>query len=341
MAELVTSSAASQLNLLAHRQQDFSAERNPAVEQAASAATQAPPAVAKPVRSDASNLSDERPARERQQPERRPPVEVERAPVAGPSKPRIELKHIDFGLTPSEVVGTVDVLQRFDDNGDGRVNLLESQQAQLSRSDGATFEGLAAATVTSEAPTQHALGNEPSTAPAPDQQAAAGQFIASPGQPSGHEPAIQVDKKFYGDKETASLGAPTGTEDAPQKFYGQGAEVVIGQFAAAAEAAPKYYDKAPDARSEGAVAEEGTGETKYYDKVAQTETDQSFGNAPGEGDRTYHEKAQQVASESRSGGENTGQKKYAHAELSVYSTTVDITGGGSPTAIPGATVITV
>lgn len=339
MTELVTSNAASQLNLLAHRQQDLSVERSPAVDQAASAASQNTPAVVKPARADASNSSDQQQAKDRQQPERREPVE--RAPAAGPSKARIELKSIDFGLTPSEVVGTVDVLQRFDDNGDGRVDMLESQQAQLSRSDGLTFEGLAATPVSTEAPTQHVPGGEPNAAPTPHQQAAAAQVFAGPVQTSGDAAVVQVDKKFFSDKEAAALGAPTGTVDAPQKYYGQGAEVVVGQFAAAAEVAPKYYDKAPDTRSEGSIAEDGTGETKYYDKVAQTETEQSFGDAPGEDDRSYHEKAQQVASQLRGDGENAGQKKFAHAELSAYSTTADVTGGGKSVEIPGATVITV
>lgn len=239
-------------------------------------------------------------------------------------------------------MGTVDVLQRFDDNGDGRVDMLESKQAQLSRSDGVTFSGLAAAPATSEAaaPTpapEPALAQASSPAP----QFAASKIYSGPEQFGRAEPGAPVEKKYFRDEETASLGAPTGTEDAPQKFYGQGAEVVIGQFAAATDAAPKYSDKAPDARSEGAVSEEGTGETKYYDKVAQTETEQSFGDAPGEGDRSYHEKAQEIASSSQSGDGEVGQKKFAHTELSAYSTTADITGDGESVEIPGSTVITV
>ena len=340
MAEVVTSNAASQLNLLALRQQEISADRNTTVEPAV-AAPQNTPAVAKPASADASNLSDERSTRERPQPERRPPVEVDREPASGPSKARIELKQIDFGLTPSEVVGTIDVLQRFDDNGDGRVDMLESQQAQLSRSDGFTFSGLAAAPTNTEAP---ALTPDPTPQPvqaeATSSQAPENKIFVGPGQPESAGANAPVEKKFFKDEETASLGAPTGTEDAPRKFYGQGAEVVIGQFAAAAEAAPKYADKAPDARSEGAVSEEGTGETKYYDKVAQTETGQSFGDSPGENDRSYYDKAQEVASSARSDEENVGQKKFVHTELSAYSTTADISGDGQSVVIPGSTVIT-
>ena len=135
MTEVVTSDAASQLNLLADRQPGFSVEHDPAVGAGVQVAPQGAPAINKPERVATSHSSDEHSARERQQ---------VRAAPSSPSKARIELKRIDFGLTPAEVVGTVDVLQRFDDNGDGRVDLLESHQAQLSRHDGFTFAGLAA-----------------------------------------------------------------------------------------------------------------------------------------------------------------------------------------------------
>ena len=90
---------------------------------------------------------------------------------------------------------------------------------------------------------------------------------------------------------------------------------MIGRFAAPIDAALKYYDKASDARSAGAIAEDGTGAVKYYDKVPQTETGQSFGDAP-------------------------EQKCYARAELSAYSTTARITGNGTSVVVPGATVVT-
>ena len=324
MAELVTSNAASQLNLLAQRQQDFSAERSVTAE--AAAATQNPPTVSKPSRSEASNSSDGQQSQERRQSERRASTEAERAPASGPSKPRIELKQIDFGLTPSEIVGTVDVLQRFDDNGDGRVDMLESQQAQLSRSEGLTFSGLAAAPVKVEVSTPTVeVPAENTSAPQPS----VNKLFVSGEQVPG-EPVVTTEKKFFKDEEAASLGAPSGTEDAPRKFYGQGAEVVLGQFAAAADATPKYSDKVTDARSEGAVSEDGTGETKYYDKVAQADSGQSFGEASSEGDRSYHEKAQEIATATAGGEKEIGQKKYVRTELSAYSTVAGVTKGEQP-----------
>ncbi len=334
MAEVVTSNAASQLNLLAHRQQDVSVERNSGA--GSLAVPQNTQEIRKPAAAEASNSSENQQNRERQQSERRSSAEIERAPASGPSKPRIELKQIDFGLTPAEIVGTVDVLQRFDDNGDGRVDLLESQQAQLSRSDGVTFSGLAAAPVKSEVspqPTELLSVNTASPQPAVNR-------VFAGGDPVFGEPAAVTEKKFFKDEEAASLGAPTGTEDAPRKFYGQGAEVVLGQFAAATDATPKYSDKVTDARSEGAVSEDGTGETKYYDKVAQAENGQSFGEAPGEGDRSYHEKAQQIASATNSAEGATEQKKFVHTELSAYSVVADVTGSGDLVTTGGPRIIT-
>ena len=341
MTEVVTSFAASQLNLLAHRQQDFSAERNPAVELGAQNVAQDAQAIGKQERAATANTSDEDAARERQHQERRQQnEEAERAAPTGPAKARIEFKRIDFGLTPAEVVGTVDVLQRFDDNGDGRVNLIESQQAQLSRQDDSTFEGLAAAPSTpglrSFAPKQE----ETEETEVPAAPVAAGQQ-QTPGQPVEEEAGVDVGKKYFGTEELASLGSPTDTEDAPRKFYGQGAEVVIGQFAAAAEVTPKFSEKAPtDSRSEGAVSEEGTGEIKYYDKASQSDTEQSFGDAPDEEASSLYEKAQQIASALEGDDNDPEQKKYVQTDAPAYSSTGGITESGH-TPIPGTTVITV
>ena len=46
---------------------------------------------------------------------------------------KIELKDFDVGRRPAEVVGTADVVQRFDNNLDGRVDLLEFQRAARAR----------------------------------------------------------------------------------------------------------------------------------------------------------------------------------------------------------------
>ncbi len=240
-------------------------------------------------------------------------------------------------------MGTIDVLQRFDDNGDGRVNLIESQQAQLSRKGDSTFEGLAASPVT---PGLRSFAPDPretqgSAEPANATKAEHPQVSSIPGQASEEEAGVDVGKKYFGTEETASLGAPTDTVDAPRKFYGQGAEVVIGQFAAATDTAPKYSDKAPtDARSEGAVTEEGTGEFKYYDKAAQSDTEQSFSDAPGEEAGSLYEKAQQIASALEGDDQEPEQKKYVETEAVAYSSTGEIAANGHA-AIPGATVITV
>ncbi len=343
MAEVVTSNAASQLNMLAFRQQAFSVGANQSGDVAAapppSQDVQAVQAQEQPVQ----KTSSEQPS-QRETANRDPREQPARDPQSGPSRARVELKHLDFGQTPSEVVGTVDVLQQFDDNGDGRVDLLESKQIQLSRSDGVTFEGLAAAgpkqpELRSFAPDVEELKVAPQTvAPAnPDQHVTAKKFYVSPGQPDGQNAG---EDKYFGDEQTASLGAPSGSEDVQRKFYGQGAEVVVGQFSSqTAEAAPKYYDKSQDARSQGAFAEDGTGEVKYYDKVAQTETDQKFSGESGGQAASYHAKAEELAA-LRGDLHAQAQKKYAHAELSAYSDTAGITGASRPVVVVNPTIVT-
>ena len=51
----------------------------------------------------------------------------------------IEIRDFDIGRTPAEVVGTADVLARFDDNQNGRVDLLESRRAAKARDSSSTF----------------------------------------------------------------------------------------------------------------------------------------------------------------------------------------------------------
>jgi len=90
MTEVVTSFAASQLNLLAHRQQGFSIERNPAVELGGHSAAQDTQAIGKKERAATANTADEHAAKGRQQQERRQlQDESERAAPTGPAKPRI------------------------------------------------------------------------------------------------------------------------------------------------------------------------------------------------------------------------------------------------------------
>ncbi|MEQ9449933.1 MAG: hypothetical protein RLN70_13675 [Rhodospirillaceae bacterium] len=346
MAEVVTYSAASQLNLLAHRQQDFAVERSPVQDTNAATEAQQASAIEKAARNAAANSAGQDQAFERRQQQKQQEAQPQAA-NPGPSKPRVELKRIDLGLSASEVVGTPDVLQRFDDNGDGRVDMLESQQVLLSRNNSVTtFAGLAASPARIEtksfAPEQP-VDASPRPAPPvanPDQHVTAKKFFVSPGQPGGEDAGVAVSKKFFGAAETASLGAPTDSADAPRKFYGQGAEVVIGQFAAAHDATPKYYVKGEDARSPGAISEDGTGEVKYYDKVAQSDSGRTFGDSTS-GESSYYEKAQQAAGSLSGGTGAPEQKKFVHAELTVYSETAQITGEGAPRTVPaGSTVIT-
>jgi hypothetical protein len=84
-----------------------------------------------------------------------------RAELSGPSRARIVLRDFDVGKTPAEVVGTRDVVLRFDSNDDGRIDLIESQRSARARDDGASFRGLAAA----------ASLSTPEPAPAPKPQA--------------------------------------------------------------------------------------------------------------------------------------------------------------------------
>lgn len=52
---------------------------------------------------------------------------------------KFEIKDFDVGRRPAEVVGTVDVVQRFDNNLDGRVDQLESQRAARARYSSFTY----------------------------------------------------------------------------------------------------------------------------------------------------------------------------------------------------------
>jgi hypothetical protein len=257
---------------------------------------------------------------------------------SGPSRARVEIKHLDIGLTPSEVVGTPDVLQRFDDNGDGRVDLIESARAGLARQKVFTFAGLAAAS--SRSPILGQVEDAPQPAPV----AASGAPITADGVPApaasqqtpfekSFAPAqadapVPGTKKFADAAEAvAAQGSTTEGVDVPRKFYGQGVEVVAGQFAAAAEAAPKYHDKVV-VKDLAVVTEDGTGEAKYYDRVAQAETDNASEDAGQGAEGNYYEKAQQLAN----------GKKGAVPEVAVYAEAAAIVAGEQAEA--AATVVT-
>ncbi|MBY0511122.1 MAG: hypothetical protein K2P94_13350 [Rhodospirillaceae bacterium] len=291
MTELVTSFAASQqLNLLAPRQQVFVVDRQ-GEDSSFSAADIAAAQVDTPedtTSQSESSFDDQNPVN-RHQDETPKSARDTAPPPSGPSKARVEIKHIDLGLTPSEVVGTPDILQRFDANGDGRVDLIEAARAGVAREGVFTFAGLATVSQKSEeqaqaqviaeaqAVAQPQVAVAPDASPAPVTVAVNGKKLFT-----AAEAGAGAAKKFF--HAVAAQGTPTGTVDAPKKFYGQGAEVVVGKFAAA-EQTPKFAAKV--SADEKIVVTEDGGETKLYDKVAQTDTDQAGDDtAPGERPKT-------------------------------------------------------
>ena len=199
-----------------------------------------------------------------------------RAELTGPSRARIVLRDFDVGKTPAEVVGTRDVVLRFDSNADGRIDIIESQRSARARSDvGATsYRGLAAAAAAAVAAFAADAAAEqatvPTTRPAPQQTEAPQRFGTS-------EDGTPIEQKKFSTEQDA-----TPTAEPAQKFFGKGAEVAVaagGQFAAAADAQPqKYADRAPQT-DRGTATEASSGERKYYDKVAEAETDANGGDS--------------------------------------------------------------
>ena len=316
MTEVVTSSAAfQQLNLLAPRQQAFVVERQ-GVDAGFATADIAPTAL--DTSSDTfshskGSSSDENPVNHHQE-QAAPQPEIS---VSGPSKARVEIKHIDLGLTPSEVVGTPDILQRFDTNGDHRVDLIEAARAGLAREGVFTFAGLSVGPQLPEpvaptpAPEPAAVGTSAAlVAESVDQK------LFTPTDLPGAAPT----KKLYAAAQAAAVhvaaeGAPTGSADAPKKFYGQGAEVVVGKFAVA-DTAPRFVDKS--AEKTPVVTEDATGEATAHDKVAQADTDQAQGKAGGDtADNPTFEKARQIAA--------AHAKKLVLVEVAAYADASAIT----------------
>ena len=287
MTEVVTSLAAiQQSNLLSQRQQVFGV-----VHQGDDSNPAAAGVVQKPAHTFADTSVQYHSATDYQNTVNRhddaTPQRAQPAPGAstGPSRPRIEIKHIDAGLTPSEVVGTPDILQRFDTNGDGRIDQFEAARAGLAREGVFTFSGLTAGNTADPTPLPQLLHPDAPT-PAPASSAAPGT-AASPAT-AANTPFDSGSAKIFtaADLQTggvsthafvaaqsAAQGTPSGLVDAPAKFYGQGAEVVVGKFAVA-DVAPKFVEKV-SVQTTSAFTETGTGETKLYDKVAQADTGSS------------------------------------------------------------------
>lgn len=295
MTEVVTSYAASsQLNLLAQRQQGFGVSApivaQPEAPTAESNALQS--ALAASDKADDKSFAAELPARD---------SSSGANTGSGPSRPRVEIKQFDVGLSAAEVVGTQDVLQRFDANGDGRVDTLEADKAALVRQKVFTFAGLAAAPHGAphgapQVPAGAALSEDEAPALARETGAAIAALSTydDAGLPKKFSASIVQDpgaKKFF--TEVAEQGAPAGVVDAPKKYYGQGAEVVVaGQANNGTNPPVKYADRAPV--KDLSLSEEGTGEVKYYDRVAQAEGSGAGGESEAFPQK-YSEKAEEIA----------------------------------------------
>ncbi|MBT4741516.1 MAG: hypothetical protein HOH20_14305 [Rhodospirillaceae bacterium] len=293
------------------------------------------------------------------------------------SKPvvdKVEVKDFDLGRSASEIVGTVDAVQRFDNNSDGRVDLLESHRATRARDTSFTYaaRGQARAETSNVAEQVQQQEIQQSLAPraetasqpsvAPSQTTVAEETAKAPLKKFGDPQVVSggsseegtVTKKYVAAEEIASQGGFSDGAPVQQKFFGDGAEVVIGRFAADTDGPQKFADKA--VAESGRYYEEGSGEQKFYDKVAQSEPgsfapDQdgkkyydsaedapatANGSGSGQPEASLYEKAQQV--ESQAGGHGgTGQEpKKLYGELELYS---DVAGLGEEPVIAGESVV--
>ena len=259
----------------------------------------------------------------------------------------IEIRDFDIGRTPAEVVGTADVLARFDDNQNGRVDLLESRRAAKARDSSSTFAargqaGLESSTVAQGTQEQTVEKSVSDRATSETASVLAGQ--AGQKEDSGQEP-----KKIYTDSQLISGGTiDDGTvpekvidseaiasqggfsDGAPvqQKFYGDGAEIVIGRFVANADMQQQLSGQMYDSES-GRLYEEGSGEKKLYDKVAQSEPG-SFYQERGEEitnrdndtaqlEMSIYEKAQRLEAQNDVVGEQAKEIKKIYGELDLYA----------------------
>ena len=287
---------------------------------------------------------------------------------------KIEIKDFDIGRRAAEVVGTVDAVQRFDNNSDGRVDLLESQRATRSRDTSFTYAARGQARVDGPSVATQVQDQEIAksvtepvrhTAPQPNQPIAqtpladgaangAGKIFGDAQIVSGGSDGDgTVPKKLFAAQEIASQGTFSDGVQVPQKFFGEGSEVIVGRFASDADVQQKFSDKVDQADA-GRYYENGTGEQKLYDKVSQSEPgcfapEQEESKYYGEGDlpvaatsgeegqaeASLYEKAQQV--EAQAGGRDQGaaQQKKLYAELELYS---DVAAFGEEAAGPIPTV---
>jgi hypothetical protein len=304
MSELVTStSAVSQFGLFAPRQQVFVVERSGSAPDDVTAAESAQGGLHSVVASATASRRED------------PSNASSLAVHDGPSRARIEIRSLDLGLTPSEVVGTQDVLQRFDNNGDGRVDLLESDKATLSRQTLSTYAAVGGAEPAPPAEVAPVIVNSDSAAAAPVPE------DALPGEPKKFSVPVTPDGRpaaqKYADTAAAAGGAPTGTVAVEKKFYGKGTEVIAGQAAAHTAPATNIHDRTVALKQQGVIKEDGTSETRLYDKVSQSERQhQQAGGHSSEGAGTsLRERARQIAEAIN------GSKKTVLIQVAAYSNT--------------------
>jgi hypothetical protein len=285
MTDLVTSKVAqdAQVSLLALRPQVQPQERQQNPIQIAEASVDADARRAPAAAEESAARSDD-------------PTDAERdlrrqADLTGPSRARIEVRNFDVGKTPAEVVGTRDVVLRFDGNDDGRIDLIESQRASRARAETSSYAGLYVRGVDPRAPFDTPL-DAPLDAPvrtAPDgaEQLPADKTFGPP------RTDAEAEAKKFSDKALAGQGYSSGEAEVAPKFYGRGAEPVIGQFAAQAPEPPQKFSERAAELERGRISEDGSGERKFYDKVPQAEAQANGGEAPPQ--RSYYERAQEAA----------------------------------------------
>lgn len=354
MTEVVTNTAATlQQTLVAERQQravSASGANQEAVSQQSTpvrpAGALAADAVSRPAKPDQSQADGRRNGQQRteqkvrrQVPDPVDQVRTSRSETIAP-KDKIEVKDFDVGRRAAEVVGTVDVVQRFDNNADGRVDLLESQRAVRARDGSSTYAArgqahtesanvaarvqereIEQAAAEASAAAQPKAFDAPAT-PAPPlntQAAAAGVAAPETQKLYGDAQVVSggsgedglVPKKLFAAEEVASQGTFTDGEPVQQKFFGEGVEVVRGRVAGDPDVQQKLFDKA-EAAETGRFYEDGTGEQKLYDKVAQTEAGR-FYEDPAE-KKLYDETQQETTAPVPGDGSTAEQSLYEKAQ---------------------------
>lgn len=207
------------------------------------------------------------------------------ADLTGPSRARVQLRDFDVGKTPAEVVGTRDVVARFDTNNDGRIDLVEAQRSARARDDGgaSSFRGLATGSA-EQVPAESPAQAQPKVEIKPPQ-------VEEPKQKFGttEDGAVIAQKKFT-PKTEGGEAAPE-----PQKFFGKGAEAAVGQFATPAEQPQKFSDRAAAVERGAGETEAASGERKYYDKVSEGDTSNTGSEDPQQQSQSYYERAREIA----------------------------------------------